>query len=193
MSDEIKPIQEEVEHDTTSVNEHNISQLARELENFKELIKDHLEKQIEQNRFKDETINRLQKTISEYEKGLVSKIKEPLIWNLIFFKDSFEKFWEKYEGVLNLPTSEIDLLFEELEEIFYSHGLERINAESKYYDREKQIVRKKEKTVDPEENMLVSKVLKTGYILDGKILRKEEISVKVFEQEEGAADTNSQQ
>ena len=74
------------------------------------------------------------------------------------------------------------MLDEELDEIFYSHGLEKIHSESNFYNREKQIVRKKEVTENPEEDRLIVKVLKHGYLLDGKLLRKEEIIVKVFEQ-----------
>ena len=182
MPDEANPIQEENELNTTNVEEGGISQLTKEFESFKELVKDHLDKQIEQNRFKDETINRLQKTVSEYEKGLILKIKEPLIWSLIFFKDSFEKFWEKFEESSSLPVAEVDMLFEELDEIFYSNGLEKIKCESDFYDREKQIVRKKEMTSNPDEDRLVVKVLKTGYLLDGKLFRKEEIVVKAFDE-----------
>ena len=187
MDDETKPNQDEKELITPDVENTSSVELIKELSSFKELIKDHLDKQIEQNRFKDETINRLQKTVSEYEKGLVSKIKEPLIWSIIFFKDSFEKFKEKFEEASNVIVSEINMLDEELDEILYSHGLEKIHSDSEFYDREKQIVRKKEVTENPEEDRLIVKVLKHGYLLDGKLLRKEEIMVKVFEQ---ASQTN---
>jgi molecular chaperone GrpE len=182
MDDETKPNQDEKELNASDVENSSSIELVNELSSFKELIKDHLDRQIEQNRFKDETINRLQKTVSEYEKGLVSKIKEPLIWSLLFFKDSFEKFKEKFEEASTIIVSEINMLDEELDEILYSHGLEKIYSESDFYEREKQIVRKKVITEKPEEDRLVVKVLKHGYLLDGKLLRKEEIMVKVFEQ-----------
>jgi molecular chaperone GrpE len=182
MDDETKPNQDEKELNAPDIENASSTELVKELSSFKKLIRDHLDKQIEQNRFKDETINRLQKTVSEYEKGLVSKIKEPLIWSIIFFKDSFEKFKEKFEEASMVIVSEIEMLNEELDEVLYSHGIEKINSESDFYDREKQIVRKKEITENPEEDRLVVKVLKHGYLLDGKLLRKEEILVKVFEQ-----------
>lgn len=170
MADETNPIQGENKTNTPDVEGNGPNGLAKELESFKELIKNHLDKQIEQNRYKDETITRLQKTVSEYEKGFVSKIKEPLIWSLIFFKDSFGKFKEKFEEASNVIVSEIEMLDEELDEILYSHGIEKIKSESDFYDREKQIVRKKEITENPEEDRFVIKVLKHGYLLDGKLL-----------------------
>ncbi|MCC6463688.1 MAG: nucleotide exchange factor GrpE [Saprospiraceae bacterium] len=182
MADETKPDPGEVEANTQSVWEKSFEQLSSEFESFKSLIKDHLDRQIEQNRFKDETIDRLQKIVNEYEKGFIEKIREPLLMDIIFFKDSFDKFKDKFEESADTLIKEINMFDEELEEVLYANGITLVESDTDFYNREIQLVKKKIPTNQIEEDKRVAKILKKGYIMDNKILRKEEIAILVFEE-----------
>lgn len=156
--------------------------IIQEIKLLHSIISQNLEKQIEQNRFKDETIDRLQKIVNEYEKGFINKIREPLLMDIIFFKDSFDKFKEKFEEAAEYLVKEISMLDEELEEVLFAHGIKVIQADIDFYDREIQIVKKKIPTTSAEDDRRITKILKRGYQIDDKILRKEEVAVFVFEE-----------
>ena len=155
--------------------------VSKDIKMLYALMQNSIEKQIEQNRFKDETIDRLQKIVNEYEKGFIPKIKEPLIWDLILFKDSFDKFKEKFEDAAKPILDEIEMLDEELDEIFYSHGIQPNLKVLEFYDRDTQIVKKKITTNELSDDKRIIKILKRGYFSDDKLLRKEEVMVMVFE------------
>lgn len=174
-NDEIK-----IEDDEQNIND--LELVVNEIKGIHNLIKDDLQKQQEQNKYKDETINRLQKVVYDYEQGFIKKIKEPLIKDLILFKDSFDKFKEMFQEASSTLIKEIDFLEEELSEIMYSHGVEVLTNENETYDRNVQIVKKKEACDNPELDKTIKKVLKKGYTLDGKILRKEEIAINIYQE-----------
>lgn len=183
MDDETKPFQGENESNASDVENSSSIALVKELNSFKELIKDHLDKQTEQNIFKDNTIDRLQKLVYEYEKGFIQKIKEPILMNLIIFRDSFQKFKEKFEYSIDYLFKEIEMLDEELEDILYSHGITELQIDNEFYDREIHIARRKIPTDKIENDKKISRILKKGYILDEKLLRKAEIEVFVYEKQ----------
>lgn len=149
------------------------------LDEIKTILLSDVSKSRKQSADKDETIKRLQKIVYDYEKGFVSSIKEPLIRDLILFRDSFEKFKSRFEEASSVITKEIDFLNDEIEDIFFSHGVELIEVQEEY-DRTTQIVRKKVPTDDPYFDRKVLSVLKSGYKTDKKILRKQEISLSIY-------------
>lgn len=173
---------EETKIEDKEQNSNDIKSSMDEVNAIYSMIKDDLQKQQEQNKYKDETINRLQKVVYDYEQGFVKKIKEPLIKDLILFKDSFDKFKEMFQLASKPIVEEIDFLEVELSEIMYSHGVEALHNENELYDRNVQIVKKKEECNSPELDGTVNRILKKGYTLDGEILRKEEIAINIYQE-----------
>ena len=149
------------------------------LNEIKVLIESNLTKIQKQSSLKDETIDRLQKIVYSYEKGFIPSIKEPLLKDLILYKDSFNKFRATFTEASETLTREIDFLNDEVEDIFYTHDVDIIQTESDSYDRELQIVRKKIPTDDQNLDRKVAEVLKDGYKFGDKILRKQEVAVYI--------------
>ena len=170
-------------HQKTPFDMNILEEISTKLNNLENNIKVELSKSNHQHEIKDETIHRLHNTIREHEKGLVFSIKEPILRDLIMFKDSFNKFKqiceEKQDEIL---MGEIDFLEEELNEIFYRHSLETIKTENNQYNRDLQVSRKQIETNDLALNRIVDNVLKEGYTIDGKILRKQEVSVFIYKE-----------
>ena len=153
------------------------------IKDIQNLLNNHLQSIQKQNEFKDQTINRLQKVVYQYEQGFIYKIKEPILKDLILFKDSFDKFKKRFEESSDTLLNEIDFLNDELEEIFYAHGIETISNEEDTYNRELQLIKRKIACPNPQLDKIVAEILKTGYSLDGKILRKEEVAINVYQED----------
>ena len=130
---------------------------------------------------KDDTINRLQKTVYEYEKGFIPSIKKPLIKDLILFRDSFNDFKKTFSEAAETLVKQIEFLDYELEEIFFTYDIEKIEVEGDKYDRNYQKVAKKIPTDDALLHEKVAAVTKPGYIFNNEILRKQHIAIYVYE------------
>lgn len=154
--------------------------LLNELVAIRETLEGELTKLREQNQSKDETINRLQEVVYQYEKGFISSIKEPIIKDVILFKDSFNKFKEMFSEASEVIVREIDYLNDELEDIFFAHGIEIIQQENDEYDRETQKVRKKISCEKPELNRKIAHIVKDGYRSEDKLLRKQEVAIFIY-------------
>ncbi|WP_170110756.1 nucleotide exchange factor GrpE [Flavilitoribacter nigricans] len=150
------------------------------LKEIKVLIENNLAQVHKQSSFKDETIDRLQKLVYSYEKGFIPSIKEPLLKDLILFKDSFNKFRTMFSESSETLLREIDFLNDEIEDIFYTHDVDIIQVEGDDYDRELQIVRKKIPTDNQALHRKIVEVLKDGYKSGEKILRKQEVAVYII-------------
>lgn len=153
----------------------------QEVKMLHDLMKEHLNKQIELNKFKDETIDRLQKIVYDYEKGFIFKIKEPFIRDLILLKDSFKQIISNNQHQDAGLSKELDFFDKEIDDLFYSYGVSPIEIDSDVYDREFQIVRSKVNCESPDLDRRIKKTIKQGYLYEDKlVLRKEEVEIWVY-------------
>jgi len=146
-------------------------------------IRNLLENKIGANQYKDEAIVRMQKRLEDYEKGLVRSIKEPLIRDIILFYDSFAKFLEKFMSKTRSKefVHDVKILREELLQVLFSQDVEIIDARiNGKYDRDSQKVVRSEPSDKSEDNEVVSHIIRNGFVLEGKILRKQEVVVKKY-------------
>lgn len=138
----------------------------------------------ERDKYKDEAIIRMQKRLEEYEKDLFKSIKESLIKDFILFYDSLIKFSDKFgSGSFTNEdfNKEVKLLIDESLEILFAQNIELIDYKANQkYDRNYQKVIRTEPTDNPEENEIVSQIIRDGFIWNGNILRKQEVIVKKF-------------
>ncbi len=138
----------------------------------------------ERNRYKDESILRMQKQLTEYEKDIKKSIKETLIKDIILFYDSLTGFYEKYKYQLKSIdgcNSEFELLVDELLELLFCQNIELIDIDiDQNYNRNYQKVVRTEPTMNTQENEKVVKKIRDGFKWDEKVLRKQEIVVKKF-------------
>ncbi len=134
------------------------------------------------NNSKDEAIARMQKRLDEYERGMLRALKEPLLRDLVLFYDSLDKLLRKCEkGAPGPPefSRELELLRAELLEIFSTQGMEQIaRSNDPGYQPELQKVVQVENAERPEEHQLVIRVVREGFVWEGRVLRKQEVAVK---------------
>ena len=138
----------------------------------------------ERDKYKDEAIIRMQKRLEEYERDLLKSIKESLIKDIILFYDSLTKFSKKFEsGSFSNEefNKEVKFLEDELLEILFAQNIEPTDSKiNQKYDRNYQKVIRTEPTDNPDENEIVTQIIREGFIWNGNILRKQEVIVKKF-------------
>lgn len=62
----------------------------------------------ERDKYKDEAIQRMTKQVEQYEKGMIKKIKEPIIRDLILLSDSIETLCKKISNIDNVNHTTIE-------------------------------------------------------------------------------------
>jgi len=133
----------------------------------------------ERDNYKDEAIHRMTKQVEQYEKGMIKKIKEPIIRDLILLSDSIEKLCRKFRDIENTGlNNELGLLQDEVEEILYTNSVEKINLNDFIeYDKDNQKVVRKIATDNKENDKKIVEVTKSGYLWGNEVIRKQEIVV----------------
>jgi molecular chaperone GrpE (heat shock protein) len=185
ISDNQESILNTEENTKTNKNDSNqplLKEYLLSITSFLNKLEKDLNLRNERDKYKDEAIQRMSKQIEEYEKGFVKKIKEPLIRDLIMLCDTIEKLHKKFCSSGNADLNhEIVLLKEEVDEILFASGVERIELSGNpEYDINHQKIVLKVPTNNPEENMRICKIVRDGYLWDKSLIRKQEITVYEF-------------
>jgi molecular chaperone GrpE (heat shock protein) len=133
----------------------------------------------ERDRYKDEAIQRMTKQVEQYEKGLLKKIKEPIIRDLILLSDSIEKLRKKFSDIDIMDlNNDLILLQDELDEILYINSVEKMNSNDIYeYDKDHQKVVKKIMNDNKDNDRKIIEVTKPGYLWENEVIRKQEIVI----------------
>lgn len=138
----------------------------------------------ERNKYKDEAIKRMQKRLEEHERGLIKSIKESLVKDILRFYDSLNAFINKFSESTYTKeefNKELNILKDEFYELLFAQNIELINSNvNQKYDRNIQKVIRTESTYNLDEDCIVSNVIRDGFIWNGKILRKQEIIIKKY-------------
>ncbi len=147
-----------------------------------EALRSWCESYVGSNQSKDETIGRMQKRLEEYERGMLRSLKEPMLRDLMLLYDSLDKLLSKSKnGVLATAefARELELLRAELLEVFSTQNMEPITiAGEPRYQPELQKVVQIESAENAEENQLITRVVREGFVWEGRVLRKQEVAVK---------------
>jgi len=165
--------------------------LGDELKNSSEFYK-LLEKQLierhERDKYKDESIARMQKCIDEHQKGLVRSIKEPLIREMMDLHDSMTRLSAKLstsETSSDEFQKEIGLLLTELDVILNYQGVELIDLhDARKVDHHLQKVVDTEPVEEEGMDGDIVSLRRNGFSWEDKILRKQEVIVKKYRPED---------
>ena len=130
---------------------------------------------------KDNTITRLQEANFQHEKRAYSLVDEGTLKGLIHFKDKIDLVRSNITNVVETITSQLENLNEEFDDLLYGLGVMEIEVDGENYDRNRQKVKKQIPTEEENQNYIVQKVLRPGYQTEKKILRKQEVSIYVYQ------------
>lgn len=137
----------------------------------------------DENKRKNTIIDNMHKELTDYRNGAIDKQSESLIMEIIHLIDSNNKVLhileqeENQEEITKKALVQIRGLSLDLEDILYRHNIEKYENPSIEVDVSRQTVVEYDLTDD---NNLVNKVsrrISPGYDKDGKIVRKEKISI----------------
>lgn len=139
----------------------------------------------ERDKYKDETINRISKENSDYQKDMLEKVKETLIKEILSFYNSFSIFQSKFSDSENQRLiKEIDDLEVELSNILFNNGIDEIEIiEGNELDRTYQKIKITIETGDIDKNNIVNKIYKKGFIWNDKVIQKQEVEIFTYKNE----------
>lgn len=133
--------------------------------------------------FRDEAIQRMSRQLEAHERGMMRKIKETLLKDIIGFYDTLENMQRRFERTDDRDSvnRDIELLKDQVTEILYRNDVTRIDFdENPFYNRETQIVVRKETTGEETEHNRLAGCIRQGFLFEDKLLRKQEVIVKEF-------------
>jgi len=182
LSDETLSDQQTLEDPPQQPGE-SVSKEIEKIAQFVDSIKKNVELRNERDKYKDEAIQRMSSQLAEHEKGLMEKIKEPLLKDFILFFDSIVRFRKKFSTIDNEDLQrETNLLLEELQELLYTNDIEEIEelTESEY-NRDVHKVKGQVPTSDPDKHHTIQEIVRPGFIWNEKVVRKQDVIIRVHE------------
>lgn len=166
-------------------------ELATELLNIKNLIEDlssQFQSKLKYDKHKEEIIDRLHSENQSYKNDLFKKIIMPFVTEVILLIDDYTSLYKKHSEIeiTELDTEKLLKQFgsipDDLEELLYKNGIESYTNEEDTVDFAKQKVVKTVPTEIPEKDKTICERIKKGYLLEGKIIRQEQVSCYKFEE-----------
>lgn len=164
----------------------NIIDKISENKNYLLDLRSIIREKTDRDKYKDESILRMQKQINEYEKDLKISIKETLIKEILSFYITFLDFQKKFSKDENQNLiDEIDYLETELSNILFNNGINEIELiEGDELDRMQQRIKSKLLTDDTSRDKTIHKILKKGFVWNDKVIQKQEVEIYITNKEE---------
>lgn len=153
-----------------------VSQLNIELSNLKQIV----ENRLSYDKVKENAFERLYDELEDLKKNSFFERSRPLFIDLILLFDRLENYRKTNIEESSKFTHLLKSFSEELLEILYRQGIEKIDSSFTLFDPTFQRAIKIEITSEKEEDNKVSEVIRKGFRYFDNILRPEEVIVKKF-------------
>lgn len=147
---------------------------------------------------KDTIINNLHRELQEYKNDLYKKLLQPIIMDLIYTMDQMNKEVKTYSEK-DLSTLEPTKLLKsissyaaDLEDILTKYGVEALVSEECIFNPQVQTALKVIDTDELSRDKNVRESIKKGYTWEGKLLRKESVSVYKYKSTCGEMHNNEE-
>ena len=150
-----------------------------------QLLKEFTDK-LKYDKHKDNIIDNMHKELQGYKNNSQVERIMPIMMDLILSIDLTTKLMKGLEKLEEIEPEKLKKVITDsvldLEDILLKQGIESFECDGKSFDSKRQKVVKKVTTSDLSLDKKISERLAKGYEMDGKIIRKEQISVFVFEE-----------
>ena len=159
-----------------------IDAVAKSIAGFEGRLEQHLADTASYSR---EAFDRLYTEMRQYKDGFLTEAKRDLITDVMLLFDGVERLAKHYqnaEGPISSSelASNLDGLAVEAEEVLERQGLVRTVCEPGKLDRQLQRAVQTEPTAEPDEDRVVVRKVRSGFLLGERPFRKEEVVVKKY-------------
>lgn len=183
---EIKAQLDKIEEDETE----KIDKLQNELLSLKELqekINDDFNEKLKYDNHKEQLIDQLHKELQEYKADVLKSTITPIINDLIMVSDNIQKLVGNYRSTEEpLDGEEILTHLEsvtlDIDNVLFRQGIEPYQCMGEKVEPLKQTISKTVKTGNEADVKKIAERLRKGYEWDDKIIRKEHVSVYVYDE-----------
>jgi len=148
-------------------------------------LRSEFQEKIKENRFREETIERLHKELQVHREGIVKKHLHSVVVDVIKLIDDLRRLVGHYRSkeltADDLPKL-LDILSDiprDLEDLFLWQGVSSFVEEGNRFDPSRQRITRKIVTDDPSLDKTIAERVLPGYEWDGKVIRPELVAVYV--------------
>lgn len=136
---------------------------------------------------KDQLINKLHKELQQYKDDVVKTTIKPIIYDLLMLNDTIDKLVENFKASEEpLQAEEILSHLEnvtmDIDDVLYRQGIEPYNCPEQSVSLNRQKILNVVKTGDSSKEQQIAERVKKGYEWDDMIIRKEVVSVYVYDE-----------
>lgn len=180
---------EEKECGESQTTDHGYEELAKQIEDLKELFN----KRIMHADYEDKIIDQMHTELLKYREDLYSQLIRPVLLDIVEVRDSIMRIAETYrkkpEGEQDIPNKTFGDYAYDLQDI-----LEKNNVEIYREDKGDEFVPvrhraiKKEITHDENLHGKIAESFSCGYSYDGRVISAEKVSVYFYEKEDNKED-----
>jgi len=135
---------------------------------------------IEYDEAKDKAFNKLYEELDMFKSDFVDRRMKEVYADLLLLYDNIKSYISRDD--VQAPENEVareclEYVLEEVLEVLYRRGIERMACESDAFDPQCQRAVRMERANSPGEDGKVVKVMKDGFIKDDKVLRHQMVAV----------------
>lgn len=138
---------------------------------------------------KQKMIDTLHHELQEYKNDILKKSSLVIVMDLIKFIGNMRKLIDYYHAQdpdEHDPVKLLNILKNvplDLEDIFYTHGIDTFSSDNNCFDAARQKIIKKEFTSDKDKDKTIARSLRPGYKWDDKVIQAEMVAVYVYKKD----------
>lgn len=144
------------------------------------------EQKLKHDEHKEKIIDKLHNELQGYKDNLIHERLMPVIMDLILTIDRSMKLKKSLDSgeEYTKHLKAIDGTIMDIEDILYTQGVESYESEDSQFQKMEQKIVRTIKTNDLSKDKQIAEVLGKGYKWDERIIRKEQVSVYVYEEKQ---------
>ena len=149
------------------------------------------EEKIQYDEGKDKAFNKLYEELDMFKNDFVERRMKEVYTDLFLLYDNVTSYVQRDD--VQAPKNEVareclEYVIEEILEVLYRRGIERIIVDGDAFDPQLQRALKVEPAENPDGNGKVVRVIKAGFMKENAILRHETVVVARWKDEEGVGE-----
>ncbi|HZW68194.1 MAG TPA: nucleotide exchange factor GrpE [Pseudogracilibacillus sp.] len=175
-----------------------IDNLQNELLSLKEMqekITEDFNEKLKYDDHKEQLIDQLHKELQEYKADVLKSTITPIVNDLIMVSDNIHKLVGNYRSTEEALDGEeilahLESVTLDIDNVLFRQGIEPYQCLGEKIEPLKQTISKTVKTSDESEVKKIAERLRKGYEWDDKIIRKEHVSVYVYDENMEVTENN---
>ena len=165
----------------------NIQAQLEKIEQTQNDILASFDQKLKYDNHKEQIIDNLHRELQEYKEDLIKSAVQPIVRDLIMINDNILKLVDNFRASeeeldANVILTRMEEITLDIDDALYRQGIDTFTSDSDIVDPTRQKIFKTIKTNDASKEKQLAERMRKGYEWDDKIVRKELVTVYVYDE-----------